>query len=85
MAETGGSTAGTDQAGTVRVVSMAVHTAAHCPVAATRTAACYPDLLHWREFIPCSLKTLPVKPTVSTHDRKYDGAPCFRTDDGRFA
>ena len=42
-----------------------VHSA-HWPVAATRTAACYPDY-HTGESSDWAMKTLPVQPTVSVH------------------
>ena len=50
-----------------RRYGVTVHSA-HWPIAATRTAACYPDY-HTGESSEWAMKTLPVQPTVSVHDR----------------
>ena len=85
-------TAGMDQADTVWVVSMATHhrqygvtvPSDHKPVTATSTAACYPELLHWREFRSSHDNSTSSAYSVSSW-QKYGGAPCFRTDYGEVA
>ena len=54
------------------------------PVAATCTAAFYPELSHWREFRPSHENATSSAYSVSSW-RKYGGASCFRTDYGGFA